>query len=83
MLYLLMTTTVHPWYLSTLVLLGVFTKYKWIAITWSFLVALSYGAYSGEEYSQNLILVSVEYIFLFITMIWIIYKEKQNPIPQY
>lgn len=73
--YLLMATTVHPWYLSTLVLFGVFTKYKWIAITWSFLVVLSYGAYSGEEYSQNLILVSVEYIFLFITMIWMVYNH--------
>ncbi len=78
MLYLLMATTVHPWYLSTLLFFAVFTRYQWIAIAWSFLVVLSYRAYSEEEYSQNLILVSVEYILLFTVMIWVLYKEKQT-----
>lgn len=76
LLYLLMATTVHPWYLSTLILFGLFTKYKWIAIAWSFLVILSYGAYSGEEHSQNLIFVALEYTFLLGISVWILFDKK-------
>ncbi|MBL4655415.1 MAG: hypothetical protein JKY33_06300 [Bacteroidia bacterium] len=61
--YFLLATTVHPWYICTLVVLSVFTNYKY-PILWSFLILLSYNTYSIEPYSENLVLVSIEYLVL-------------------
>ena len=60
-IYFLLSTTIHPWYIATPLLLSVFTKYKF-PIVWSFLVILSYSAYRVEGFSENLWLVSFEYI---------------------
>jgi len=62
--YLLCATTVHPWYLMTLVFLGVFAPYKYILI-WSYLVLLSYATYSNPEFSENLFFVMIEYVVVF------------------
>ena len=58
--YLLLATTVHPWYIATAVLLSVFTKYKY-ALVWSFMICFSYSAYTLEGYQENLLLVAMEY----------------------
>ena len=42
--YLFLSTTVHPWYLATLLFLSCFTNYKF-ALVWSFVIILSYLAY--------------------------------------
>lgn len=59
--YFLLSTTVHPWYLATPLLLSVFTKYKF-PIVWSFLVILSYSAYGKDGFDENLWLVALEYL---------------------
>ncbi|MDX1462720.1 MAG: mannosyltransferase [Marinirhabdus sp.] len=59
--YFLLSTTVHPWYVATPLLLCVFTNYKF-PIVWSFFVMLSYSAYGAEGFNENLWLVAVEYI---------------------
>ncbi|MBL4715994.1 MAG: hypothetical protein COC01_01770 [Bacteroidetes bacterium] len=63
-IYFLLSTTVHPWYICTLVALGIFTNLKY-PILWSFLILLSYYTYSSQPYSENFVLVSVEYVLLF------------------
>lgn len=60
-IYYFLSATVHPWYIIFLVLLTVFTKYKY-ALIWSAAVALSYFAYSQIDYRENLILLAIEYI---------------------
>nr|WP_299387451.1 mannosyltransferase [Allomuricauda sp.] len=67
--YYLLSTTVHPWYIVFLVLLSVFTKYRF-AMVWSMLVVLSYFAYSNPEYEENLWLLAIEYIVVFGYMIY-------------
>ena len=59
--YLLLSTTVHPWYLAIPLILSVFTEFKYMLI-WSIVVMLSYYAYSNFEYQENLWLVALEYM---------------------
>lgn len=47
-IYLLLSTTVHPWYLCLGVLLSVFTNMRYM-IYWSGLVMLSYAKYGGGD----------------------------------
>ena len=63
-IYLLLSTTVHPWYIINLVLLSVFTNYKY-AIAWSFTVFLSYFAYSNNLFKENMSLIFIEYFIVF------------------
>ena len=58
--YFLLSTTVHPWYIATPLLLSVFTKYRF-PIVWSFMVMLSYSAYGKDGFDENLWLVTLEY----------------------
>ncbi|MGI9593990.1 MAG: mannosyltransferase, partial [Patiriisocius sp.] len=67
--YLLLATTVHPWYIATAVLLSVFTKYKY-ALVWSFMICFSYSAYTLEGYQENLLLVAMEYGVVISVAVW-------------
>ncbi|GAB3499614.1 DUF2029 domain-containing protein [Spirosoma knui] len=64
-LYWLLATTVHPWYLTSLVAITVFTPFRYPLI-WSGLAILSYGAYRTFPYNENLQLVGLEYVILFL-----------------
>jgi hypothetical protein len=69
-LYLFLSTTVHPWYLTTLIGIGMFTTFKY-PIVWSISVVLSYFAYSQVDYKEDFWLLSVEYAVVF----WFLFKE--------
>lgn len=75
--YYFTTTTMHPWYLATLILLSVFTKYRF-PIIWSVVIILSYAAYSNEPYKENLILVGLEYSIVYGFLIWELFFKKKN-----
>ena len=82
--YFLLSTTIHPWYIASPLLLSVFTKYRF-PIIWSFMVILSYSAYGSNGFSENLWLVAVEYIIVIGFALWEIrpsiftLKNKQMP----
>jgi len=61
-IYLLLATTIHPWYVINLVLLSVFVQNYRFAIIWSVMVLLSYSAYMSESYAENMVLIALEYI---------------------
>ena len=67
-LYFALSTTVHPWYIATPLLLCVFTRYRF-AVVWSFTAVLSYYAYSNAAFVENLWLVAIEYILVFAVFI--------------
>ena len=74
--YLLLSTTVHPWYLAIPLLLSVFTEYKYILI-WSGVVMLSYYAYSNPEYQESFWLIALEYLVVgYILIKELFSKEK-------
>ena len=71
-IYFFVSTTIHPWYVINLVLVSVFTKYKF-PIVWSFTVVLSYFAYSGQLFKENLMLIAIEYAVVF----WFMFRELE------
>jgi hypothetical protein len=78
--YYFTSTTVHPWYVATPIILSVFTKYKFPVI-WSFVVFLSYQGYSNLLWKENLWFVGVEYFVVFSFLIYEIKKiGVKNPI---
>lgn len=62
--YYFLSTTIHPWYVATPLILSIFTKYRFILI-WSFSVIFSYQAYSNLPWQENLIWVAIEYLLVF------------------
>lgn len=70
-LYLLFTTTVHPWYTCLPIVLCVFTRFRF-PIIWSGLIYLTYINYSYPSYFENLFVVGIEYgvvvLFFFIEL---------------
>ncbi len=76
-IYLLLATTVHPWYVINLVVLSVFVRNYKYALIWSALIVLSYTAYMSETYQENLLLVSLEYIFLIVWLGIELLKSKR------
>lgn len=61
--YFLLATTIHPWYITTLVAFGALTG-RWYPILWSTLLPLTYVAYSSIPYHENLRVVGLEYILV-------------------
>ena len=62
--YYFTSTTVHPWYLATPIILSVFTKYKF-PIVWSLVIILSYQAYANNPWEENLWFVALEYLVVY------------------
>ena len=73
--YYFTATTVHPWYLATLLILSVFTKYKF-PLVWSFAIILSYLAYVNIDNKENLWIIGIEYVIVYSVLIWEIANKK-------
>lgn len=66
--YYFLSTTVHPWYILTILFFSVLAN-KWFGIVWSGLVFLSYSAYSNNE-NLYYSMVSAEYLLLFVFLFY-------------
>ena len=79
--YYFTTTTLHPWYVATLLILSVFTKYRF-PLVWSFVIILSYLAYiniNRQDKSENLWVIGLEYTIVYSVFIWDIFYKKKLP----
>jgi len=74
MIYFLFATTVHPWYVLPILVLGIFSEYKF-PILWSFMVFFTYWGYTQSGYQEHLGIVAVEYSSL---MIFIVFEVVQR-----
>lgn len=74
--YLLITTTVHPWYICSLVLLCCFTKYRF-ALVWSGTVFLSYFAYGQNNVNANIFWEMLEYLIFGGYMVYEFIKQQR------
>lgn len=70
-LYFALATTVHPWYLTTLVAVAVFVPVRY-PLLWSGLVMLSYAAYQVTPYHENLWFTAFSYsaVLVFAVREW-------------
>jgi alpha-1,6-mannosyltransferase len=75
--YYFMSTTIHPWYVATLVLLSVFTKYTY-PIIWSIVIIFSYQAYANIPWKENLWFVTFEYLIVYAYLVYEIKKPTQR-----
>ena len=75
--YFLLSTTVHPWYIATPLLLSLFTKYKF-PVVWSLAVMLSYSAYAVDGFSENLWFVALEYLGVIGYFVWELFFSKKT-----
>jgi len=67
--YFFISTTVHPWYGVNLVFLTIFTRFKF-PIIWSYLLVLSYFAYSQIPFKENYFLLFIEYSVVISVVIY-------------
>jgi len=73
--YYFISTTVHPWYITNLLLLSIFTNYRFV-ILWSYTMIFSYFAYGEFNVKESSLWLSLEYIPVFVMLIWEIYSKK-------
>ncbi len=71
------TTTMHPWYLANVLLLSVFTRFKF-PVVWSLVIVLTYQAYANNPWKENLWLVALEYVLVYGFLIWELTRKKQQ-----
>ena len=67
LIFLLFSTTVHPWYVTPLLAYTVFTPYRY-AVLWSGLIFFSYAGYTATGFSENLGITLVEYAVVGLTL---------------
>lgn len=68
---------VHPWYITPLVLFSVFTQLRF-ALLWSFLITLSYYAYSQAGFSESNWLLLVEYGLVIGVLVFELFGNKSS-----
>jgi hypothetical protein len=82
LIYLLFTTTVHPWYIIPLIAFSVFTHLKF-PIIWSFLIFLTYAGYTENSFSENYWITFLEYsVVITIALMELIPRFKQTSAEQ-
>ena len=76
-IYFFISTTVHPWYGANLVFLSIFTRFKF-PIIWSYLIVLSYFAYSQFPFKENYFLLFIEYSIVFGFVVYeLLFSQKK------
>jgi alpha-1,6-mannosyltransferase len=68
-IYYMMATTVHPWYMITVAGLGVLSRW-FFPITWSLLIILSYSHYWGGGFQEHYWFIGIEYVLLTLAMVF-------------
>ena len=77
-IYYFLSSTVHPWYIAFLVLLSLFSDYRY-PLVWSALIFFSYSAYTAEGFKEQLWLLFIEYFIVFGFLVYeIIRREGQK-----
>ncbi len=63
-IYFALATTVHPWYVVPVVAFSIFTGFRF-PLLWSFMIFWSYEGYSSHGFSENMLVVWLEYLLMY------------------
>ena len=79
--YLLLATTVHPWYLILPVFLTAIVRKVWVLV-WSGVVVFSYSTYTDPDFQPDFLWISLEYAIVLaaygVEELWIGAKKKAS-----
>lgn len=76
--YLFTSSTIHPWYVAMLLVLSIFTRFRF-PLVWSFTIVLSYFFYKNNAFVNNYWLIFIEYVFVYGIMTWeLLYHKNKN-----
>lgn len=79
LIYFSFANIVHPWYTTTLLALSVFTKYRF-PVVWTFMIFFTYVGYHANGYNENLWIVGIEYVILFLVVGVEIFSRRKEEI---
>ena len=73
--YYFISTTVHPWYIISLLLLSIFTTYRFARV-WSYTLIFSYFAYNQLSVHENGLILCVEYLPVMGVLVWELWNQR-------
>jgi hypothetical protein len=73
--YYFVSTTVHPWYVVSLLLLSIFTTYKFARV-WSYTLIFSYLAYNQFSVDENGLMLWLEYLPVWGVLVWELWSQR-------
>ncbi|MDW3197584.1 MAG: hypothetical protein R8G66_34780 [Cytophagales bacterium] len=68
-IYLLLSTTVHPWYVLPLIPLGILSGF-YFPVVWSLMIFLTYIGYATEDFHLPMHWIILEYLTVISVMSW-------------
>ena len=74
-LYFCFGTTVHPWYISSLILFSVLTNY-YFPLCWSAVIAGTYITYQGGQFEEQTWVILLEYGLVGGVLFWELWNKK-------
>jgi hypothetical protein len=76
-IYFLFTTTLHPWYISTLLALSIFTSYRF-PIVWTGLIFLTYAGYTTDSFHEDILLTAIEYGLVIGYLVFELWNRRET-----
>lgn len=73
-----LATTIHPWYITPLVLFAVLSPYRLYVLLWTALIGLTYISYQGGQFTENSWVIGLEYWLVFGLLIWEVRQQRKH-----
>lgn len=77
LIYLLLSTTVHPWYVLPLIPLGILSGF-YFPVVWSLMIFLTYIGYATEDFHLPMRWIILEYVVVISVMIFELIQHSKK-----
>lgn len=78
LIYFLLSTTVHPWYIITPLFLSVLCNYHKSVFLWTWIIFSSYHTYISQPYSENILITALSYLIVFSVLVLEIKRNEKT-----
>jgi len=76
-IYLMFTTTLHPWYVTPLIAYSIFSRYRF-PILWSGVIFFTYFNYYNDVYQEYMGIVITEYVLVYAFIMYELFYKKEE-----